>query len=120
MVARVTFADVVLTVVKATEPKNNDNLELITYRVFEPVSIITVAIGVMHASFAINVILTPPPKVMSSIRTFKFPLATALDNKITPSSVGRDDLQTLALRIDNSPTDPVPPPHNDQMFKCFL
>lgn len=88
MVARVTFADVVLTVVKATEPKNNDNLELITYSVFEPVSIITVAIGVMHASFAINVILTPPPKVMSSIRAFEFPLATALDNKTHHHQLG--------------------------------
>ena len=94
VVARVTFADVVLTVVKATEPKNNDNLELITYSVFEPVSIITVAIGVMHASFAINVILTPPPKVMSSIRTFEFPLATALDNKTHHRQLGVMIFQT--------------------------
>ena len=88
MVALVTFADVVLTVVRATELKNNDNLEIITYSVFEPVSIITVAIGVMHASFAIYVILTPPPKVMTSIRTSEFSLATALDNKTHHRQLG--------------------------------
>jgi len=88
VVALVTFADVVLTGVKATETKNNDNLQPITYSVFEPVSIITVAIGVMHASFSINVILTPPPKVMSSIRTSVFPLATALDNKTHHHQLG--------------------------------
>ena len=42
----------------------------------------------MHASFAINVILTPPPKVMSSIRTSEFPLATALDNKTHHHQLG--------------------------------
>ena len=115
MVARVTFADVVLTVVKATEPKNNDNLELITYSVFEPVSIITVAIGVMHTSFAIYVILTPPPKVMTSIRTSEFPLATALDNKTHHGQLG---VMIFKHLLCVSITVPQIPFHHHIMIKC--
>ena len=115
VVARVTFADVVLTVVKATEPKNNDNLELITYSVFEPVSIITVAIGVMHTSFAIYVILTPPPKVMTSIRTSEFPLATALDNKTHHRQLG---VMIFKHLLCVSITVPRIPFHHHIMIKC--
>ena len=50
-----------------------------TNGVFEPIAIITVAIGVVHTSATVDMILTPPAKVMSSIWTAEFTMATPLD-----------------------------------------
>ena len=49
-----------------------------TNSVLEPVAIITVTIGVLHASFSIYMIFAPTSNVMSSVRTAEFTGATTL------------------------------------------
>lgn len=70
----------------------------------------------MHTSFAIYVILTPPPKVMTSIRTSEFPLATALDNKTHHRQLGVMIFKHLLNCV--SITVPRIPFHHHIMIKC--
>ena len=67
------------------------------YRVFEPVSIVIVTVGVRHTSFACYVIPTPPPNVMSAIRTSELTVASSLskERKLRPVFTVRVLLMTM-------------------------